>query len=175
VARRPLGVDVVAAVEVDVRVERRREACEVNVVEGPPGSAFAFDDLVHVVGVPGHDRGGDERERGGLRRLAIQSLEADAAFVAVEDRVFEGVDAFVLVELAVDAAPLGGAGEIAQDELALDEAPVVLQRGGERAAALLSVQPVSTDRPSATSPSSAMTRKGCATVCARSWLPRTRF
>ncbi len=123
-----------------MRVERRRQACEVNVVEGPPGSAFAFDDLVHVVRVPGHDRGGDERERGGLRRLAIEGLQADAAFVAVEDRVFEGVDAFVLVELAVDAAPFDGAREVAQDEFGLDEAPVVLQRGGERAAALLGVQ-----------------------------------
>jgi hypothetical protein len=46
----------------------------------------------------------------------------------------------VLVELAVDPAPLRGAGEVAQDELGLDQAAVVLQRGGERAAALLGVQ-----------------------------------
>jgi len=42
---------------------------------------------------------------GGRRRLAIEGLQADAAFVAVEDRVFEGVDAFVFVELAVDGVP----------------------------------------------------------------------
>jgi len=40
-----------------------------------------------------------------------------------------------------DPAALGRAGEVAQHELGLDEAPVVLQRSGERAAALLGVQP----------------------------------
>ena len=41
----------------------------------------------------------------------------------------------------VDPAPLGRAREVAQEELGLDQAAVVLQRGGERAAPLLGVQP----------------------------------
>jgi hypothetical protein len=75
-----------------------------------------------------------------LSALAVEAVEADAAFVAVEDGVFEGVDALALVELAVDAASLWRLGEVAEDELGLDEPPVVLQGGGERAAALLGVQ-----------------------------------
>jgi hypothetical protein len=67
-------------------------------------------------------------------------LEADAAFIAVEDGVFQGVDALVLVELAADPAPFRRAGEVAQDELGLDQAPVVLQRGREHGAALLGVE-----------------------------------
>ena len=45
-----------------------------------------------------------------------------------------------LVELAVDAASLAGAGQVAQHELGLDEAAIVLQCGGEHAASLLGVQ-----------------------------------
>jgi len=40
----------------------------------------------------------------------------------------------------VDAEPLRRLGEVAEDELGLDEPPVVLQGGGKRAAALLGVQ-----------------------------------
>ena len=80
---RLLGVDVVAAAEVDVGVQRRGEACEIDVVERPAGVAFTLDDLVHVVGVPGHDRAGDEPEGRRLRALAVECLQADAAFVAV--------------------------------------------------------------------------------------------
>jgi hypothetical protein len=72
--------------------------------------------------------------------LAVERLEADAAFVAVEDGVFERVDALALVELAVDAAALGGPCEVAQHELGLDQPAVVLQRGGEHAASLLGVE-----------------------------------
>ena len=67
-------------------------------------------------------------------------LEADAAFVAVEDCVLEGVDALVLVELAAEPAPLRWAGEVAQDALGLDQAPVVLQRGREGGPALPGVE-----------------------------------
>jgi hypothetical protein len=69
--------------------------------------------------------------RGGLGALAVQGLKADAALVAVEDGVFERVDALVLVELTVDAATLGRMRELAQDELGLHEPAVVLQRGRE--------------------------------------------
>jgi hypothetical protein len=71
--------------------------------------------------------------RGGLGALAVQGLKADAALVAVEDGVFERVDALVLVELTVDAATLGRMRELAQDELGLHEPAVVLQRGRETA------------------------------------------
>lgn len=93
VAGRLVGADVVAAVEIDVGVDRGRQASEVNVVKEPSGGAFALDDRVHVVGVPCHDRAGDQREGGGLGALAVKRLEADAAFVAIEDGVFEREDA----------------------------------------------------------------------------------
>lgn len=72
--------------------------------------------------------------------MAVQGLQADAAFVAEEDGVFEAVDALVLVALAVDPAALGWLGQVARDELGLDEPAVVLQCGGEAAAALLGEQ-----------------------------------
>src|SRR5450755_2347785 len=90
-------MDVVAAVEVDVGVDRGRQPREVDAVERSAAGAFALDDRVHVVGVPGDDRGGDERQGGGLGALAVERLEADAAFVAVEDGVFERVDALALL------------------------------------------------------------------------------
>jgi hypothetical protein len=45
VSGRLLGVDVVAAVEVDVGVQRPGEACEIDVVERPASGAFTLDDL----------------------------------------------------------------------------------------------------------------------------------
>jgi len=82
----------------------------VNLVEGPAGSAFALHDRVSLAGVRRNDRGGDQCDGRALGGLAVEGLQADAGFVAVEDRVPEGVDAFVLVELAVDSAPLGRGG-----------------------------------------------------------------
>jgi hypothetical protein len=70
----------------------------------------------------------------------VQRVQTDATLVAVEDGVLEGIDALVLVELAVDTAALGWVREVAQDELGLHEPAVVLQRGREAAAALLGVQ-----------------------------------
>jgi hypothetical protein len=55
-------------------VDRRREPGEADVVEQSAGGAFAFDDLVHVVGVPCHDRRRDEREGGSLGALAVKRL-----------------------------------------------------------------------------------------------------
>ncbi len=69
-----VGVDVVATVEIDVGVNRRRQTREVDIVEQPAGRSLTIDDLVHVVGVPRDDCRGDERQRGGLGALAVQRL-----------------------------------------------------------------------------------------------------
>jgi hypothetical protein len=104
-----------------VGVDGWGEPSELEVFEVAAGGAFAFDDFVHLVGVPGRDRGGHESERRGLHALAVERLQADAALVAVEHGVFQGVDAFVLVELVADPAPFRRSGEVAQDELGLDQ------------------------------------------------------
>ncbi len=44
-----VGMDVVAAVEVDVGVDRRRQPCEVDVVEQSARRSLTLDDLVHAI------------------------------------------------------------------------------------------------------------------------------
>jgi hypothetical protein len=55
--------------------------------------------------------------------LPVEAVEADLAVVAVEDLGFEPVDALLPVELAVDASPFVGAGDVAQDEVGPDQWP----------------------------------------------------
>jgi len=80
-------MDVVATVEIDVDLNRRRQTREVDVVEQPGSRSLTLDNLVHVVGVPRHDRRGDQRQRGGLGALlrdrgAYRELKAWPAIAA---------------------------------------------------------------------------------------------
>ena len=61
-------------------------------------------------------------------------------FVGVEDRAPEGVELLAFVELPADPGAKLLVGEPGEDEVRLDEAPVLLQGLGERVAAAAGLQ-----------------------------------
>src|SRR5438128_6153025 len=73
-----------------------------------------------------------QREAQGLSGLVPELAVPDVAVVAEEDRVPQALDVLTLVQLAADPLPDLRPLQVAQDEEGLVEAPVLLQRSGER-------------------------------------------
>jgi hypothetical protein len=76
------------------------------VVDAPPGRPQWFDGQPVVLGGPGHDGVGDQRQAPGLLGLFLQVTDADGALVGIRQAAFEGVQRLALVELAGDLAPI---------------------------------------------------------------------
>jgi hypothetical protein len=93
------------------------------------------DDVLDVGGVRDDDRVAADREAERLLGLLLGRALLDMPFVGVEDGAVAGRGVLVLVVLPGDPVAELLIGELGEDEVGLDQPPVLLQRPGERVAA----------------------------------------